>query len=350
MTLIARSELSYSGRSSGESFDLRNGAIWIDAAEALTVGTSHARIAIASGSVVSMYRSVLASKVYVLKGSVSVLSGKNSASVGVGQQLEITAADSTSSAGISSKISPIGSEFRTSELFVRKGGDAYLTQGVTSSGSGTTSSGELSDTMTTLLVISPLDESTAEGETIDITGRVSSLVKKVMVGDRTALLDTALSTFQLKGYTLKSGANDIVVKALDEGGLILSKKALTIYGSTALKSTPGVTTYPISSKDFPILAPATNPFRTTDRSVRIEGRAPKGTVKYITVNDYRLQKFPALGSYWIYFANMDQGNLAVGLNEYLIRYFDVNDTEVFKQKIVIVRDDPVPVSSEVGSR
>jgi hypothetical protein len=36
-----------------------------------------------------------------------------------------------------------------------------------------------------------------------------------------------------------------------------------------------VTTYPISDKDFRIIAPTENPYKTTDNVVRIEGRVNK---------------------------------------------------------------------------
>lgn len=82
-----------------------------------------------------------------------------------------------------------------------------------------------------------------------------------------------------------------------------------------------MTTYPISDKDFRIISPTENPYKTTDNIVRIEGRVNKGVVKYITINDFKLSKFPQLGTSWYYFANKDYGTMNDGINLYTIKYY-----------------------------
>lgn len=54
---------------------------------------------------------------------------------------------------------------------------------------------------------------------------------------------------------------------------------------------PDVINYPVSSKDFKIISPAENPFKTTDSAVKIRGSFAPDLVKFIKVNNYQLQQF-----------------------------------------------------------
>lgn len=62
-------------------------------------------------------------------------------------------------------------------------------------------------------------------------------------------------------------------------------------------------------KDFVITAPASNPYATTESYVKVQGVVPKNSVKYITVNDYRLQKFVPNSTSWYYHANASIGTI-----------------------------------------
>ena len=109
---------------------------------------------------------------------------------------------------------------------------------------------------------------------------------------------------------------------------------------------PSVTTYPLSDKDFRIVAPTDNPYKTSDNVVRIEGRVNKDTVKYITINDFRLTKFVSMGTYWYYFANKDFGTMNDGINLYTIKYYGPNDELLFTNLFTIVKEStPAPEAS-----
>ncbi len=64
----------------------------------------------------------------------------------------------------------------------------------------------------------------------------------------------------------------------------------------------------------------------------------KGVVKYITVNDFRLSKFPQLGTAWSYFANKDYGTMNDGINLYTIKYYGQNDELLFTNLFTIVKE------------
>lgn len=103
---------------------------------------------------------------------------------------------------------------------------------------------------------------------------------------------------------------------------------------------PTVTTFPISDKDFQIVAPTENPYKTTENVVRMEGRLPKGAVKYIAINGFRLSKFTQFGTYWYYFANKDYGTMNDGINTYEIKYYGENDEVIKTSQFIIVKEAP----------
>lgn len=64
----------------------------------------------------------------------------------------------------------------------------------------------------------------------------------------------------------------------------------------------------------------------------------KGVVKYITINDFRLSKFPQFGTSWYYFANKDYGTMNDGINLYTIKYYGENDELLFTNLFTIVKE------------
>lgn len=195
-----------------------------------------------------------------------------------------------------------------------------------------------------IIITSPEDESTVDSGEVNIEGKLMNPeITKVTINDKEALIDKEQKNFIYKGFPLANASNNIVYKAYDSEGGIISKGILTIYtsqkaGKEDSTKKPSVTTYPISDKDFRIISPTENPYKTTDSIVRIEGRVNKGVVKYITINDFRLSKFPQLGTSWYYFANKDYGTMNDGINLYTIKYYGVNDELLFTNLFTIVKE------------
>lgn len=310
-----------------------------------------------SDSILILSQNAIASNIYVLKGSAMVedYSKKStSASIGVGQELTIMKSDLTNNTlQFSSKIAPLSDYIKTTDLFTRHNGDSLLSSINTGSGtetvsigSGMSTSGSLTakSTKTGLVIISPEDESTVDTSEVNIEGKFTSAdITKVTINDKEALINKEQKTFAYKSFPLASASNNIIYKAYDSEGGILAKEILTIYtsqktGKEDASKKPSVTTYPISDKDFRILSPTENPYKTTDDIVRIEGRVNKGVVKYITINDFRLSKFPALGTSWYYFANKDYGTMNDGINLYNIKYYGENDELLFTNLFTIVKE------------
>lgn len=211
-----------------------------------------------------------------------------------------------------------------------------------------------------LIITSPEDESTVDTNEINIEGKLMNAeITKVTINDKEALIDKEQKSFIYKSFPLASSSNNIVYKAYDSEGGILTKGILTIYTSQKIgkedaSKKPSVTTYPISDKDFRIISPTENPYKTTDDVIRIEGRVNKGIVKYITINDYRLSKFPQLGTSWYYFANKDYGTMNDGINLYTIKYYGENDELLFTNLFTIVKEKleetvPATVPTSTGT-
>ncbi|MDD5197752.1 MAG: hypothetical protein PHN60_02735 [Candidatus Gracilibacteria bacterium] len=318
-------------------------------------------------SVIILSQNIIASNIYVLKGSALVedYSKKStSTSIGVGQQLTIMKNDlSSNTLQFASKIEPLSDYIKTTNLFINHNGDSLLSSMISSEGTGSTdASGSLSvkNTKIGLTITSPEDESTVDTSEITIEGKLLNTdITKVTINDKEALIDKEQKSFLYKSFPLASSSNNIVYKAYDSEGGILAKGILTIYTSQKIgkedaSKKPSVTTYPISDKDFRIISPTENPYKTTDDVVRIEGRVNKGIVKYITINDYRLSKFPQLGTSWYYFANKDYGTMNDGINLYTIKYYGENDELLFTNLFTIVKEKvedivPTPISTSTGT-
>lgn len=318
-----------------------------------------------SNSVVIVSQNTIASNIYILKGSATVedYSKKSTAATpGVGQQLTIMKNDLASTTlQFASKIEPLSDYIKTTDLFIKHNGEVLLSSLNAENGSGTTTtSGALltKNAKTWLTIIYPEDESTLDSNTVDLEGTLlNATITKVTINDKEALINKDAKSFMYKGFPLVNGGNNIVYKAYDSDGGILTKWILTVYtsqkasaGNTQQKAT--VTTYPISDKDFRIIAPTENPYKTTDNVVRIEGRVNKGIVKYITINDFRLSKFPQLGTSWYYFANKDFGTMNDGINLYTIKYYGGNDELLFTNLFTIVKEkkeDIIPANTSVGN-
>lgn len=320
-------------------------------------------------SIVILSQNTIASNIYVLKGSASVedYSKKSmSTSVGVGQQLTILKNDLASNTlQFASKIEPLSDYIKTTNLFIRHNGESLLSSINSDNGMGsgtiqTSTSGSIitGNIKTGLTITSPEDESTVDSSEVNIEGKLLNTdIVKVTMNDKEALINKEQKSFIYKSFPLTDSSTNIVYKAYDNEGTIITKGLLTIYtsqkvGKEDTTKKPSVTTYPISDKDFRIISPTENPFKTTDDVIKIEGRVNKGVVKYITINDFRLSKFPQLGTAWSYFANKNYGTMNDGINLYTIKYYGVNDELLFTNLFTIVKEketESVPASSSSTS-
>jgi hypothetical protein len=296
-----------------------------------------------AGSVVNVFQNQVASTVYVLAGTATVSGKAGSGTVSAGNKVTLLSFDAAT-ADPSTKQEPIDDSFRSGEWFSANGGAAALAQSAGTALTGTGSkpfSSEASFGPAAVTFEFPTDETTLEKSPVDVSG-TAPRAAKVTVAGVSAAVDPKTRTFLVPGVAVAEGANDLVWKALDAEGATLAKGVLTVYlpkKKTSAALPNKVVSYPISDKDYKILAPVGNPYKTSEDFVKIVGQVPAGVVDHITVNDYQLQKsFRPGGTSWYYFANKEFGTLGDGLNLYKIRYYSADGKLLLESLFTIVRE------------
>jgi hypothetical protein len=188
--------------------------------------------------------------------------------------------------------------------------------------------------------------------TIAVMGNIlSKEVKRVTINNVDATVSPVNGTFVLQSVPVTGEVFDIVYKAYDANNTVLQVGVMSVFGSKSAAEANGKLipeTFPVSAKDFRITAPTANPYSTTEGFIKVQGTIPKGTVDYIIVNDYRLQKFIAKSSSWYYFANMDTGTMKDGLNLYTIKFYSADNTLLYSQPFTIIKESKnATVSAEL---
>ncbi|MDD2487031.1 MAG: hypothetical protein PHS92_01555 [Candidatus Gracilibacteria bacterium] len=350
-------ELRYEGLISGKQvLSLLNAQFWGEIkSDDIEIKLKNIKILPNNSSVIAFSQNAIASNVFVLKGNVKVILNDDSkdpksTELGVGQKLTIMNNDlNDSSLNMNDKIEPIDDIFKTEDFFVKHNGGSYLEKESSGSvsGSGSSLSGSLSQKNQKLLIFNnPTDESTIDGSSLDVDGKIISQdIEKITLNDKEVSLNKPEMTFALKGFALDSQINNLVYKAYDKDNNLLAKGVFVVYSSSKTDKKedekPGVTTYPISSKDFKIIEPAENPFKTSDNIVKIAGRISSPAVKYITINGFRLTKFSQFSTTWYYFANKDYGTMNDGINLYTIKYYGKDDELLNTGLFTIVKESYV---------
>jgi hypothetical protein len=133
---------------------------------------------------------------------------------------------------------------------------------------------------------------------------------------------------------------DLVYKAYDLGGNLLERWVITVYASEKKQWTDKLipTTFPTSDANYRILSPSENPYKTNTSAITVSGSVPKGTVSYITVNNFRLKKFIPNTTSWYYYANTAYGTMKEWFNLYEIKFFDANNSLLSTQLFTIIKE------------
>lgn len=350
--LKERGRLRFLGSDYGPyKFQLENSELWInEKIGAAVFQMSFLTVTPDAGSVVNVFQNQVASTVYVLAGSAMVAGKAGSGTVSAGYKVTMLSSDAAT-VDPAAKQELIDDAFRSSAWFTSNGGNVAMASGFSATATGSkvpTYSGEAGFGPAAVTFNDISDELTVEKSPLTVTG-TSPRASKVSLGGVTAVVDPATRKFTIPGVVLTEGANDLVWKALDAEGATLAKGVVTVYlpkkKASALPNK--VVSYPISDKDYKIVAPAGNPFTTSEDFVQIKGEVPAGVVDRITVNDYQLKtSFRPGGTSWYYFANKGYGTLGDGLNLYKIRYFAADGKVLLESLFTIVSEPAKAVSGE----
>ncbi len=349
ISIESLSELAYLGKIDNvQGFSLQNGYIWIASPNGDTrLQLKYFSIQLSPGAIVIANQNTRASNVYVLAGDVEVKSEAGSAKVGADQMLSLLQSESKNTT-LGDKISPLDDFIKQSSMFIKKDGANTIAQ-VNASGTGVitgtggTSSGTSTPSDQAISLTYPEDEMTVDTGAITLEWKILNTgVAKISFGKRDAQILTEDRSFRLKDYILPDATNDISYRVFDVTGNLMQKGLVTVNVSTKKPTIkkPDVINFPISSKDFKIISPTENPYKTTENSVKLKGSFAPDLVKYIKINSYQLQQFKQFGTTWTYNASIENGNMEEGVNEYLVTYYGPNDEVLITSKVYIVKEKP----------
>ncbi|MDD4151239.1 MAG: hypothetical protein PHR68_01370 [Candidatus Gracilibacteria bacterium] len=371
MKLNKLGELTYN---TDGSFKLESSDLWGEFEQEQKINLNYFEVTASAGSVINLSQNEVSSRVYVMKGFVTVknLSG-NTLNVSAGNTLSLMMDESNNpSLDLKSKLETISDYVKTDDWFIANNAAYYLDNIDTSTGS-TTGSGNITGTGNTSTGITdtisntttgnyiniefPKDEYVSETKTITIKGTIidSSIVKIAFDYDKATIVDGA---FEVKNFTLNNKTNDIVYRVYDKDDNLLKKGVITVYytnattqkNETSSTNKFGLENYSLNASDFKFISPTENPYTTTDDIVMIEGRVPTKIVAKVVVNGFALTKFTAYSTYWKYFANAATDNLKEGLNLYKVEYYGAEgkllNSNVFT---IIKKNKELTSNSETGS-
>jgi hypothetical protein len=193
-------------------------------------------------------------------------------------------------------------------------------------------------------IMDPIDWAIISTESMTVMGNIlSPEVKRVTVNDTEATVSPVNSSFVLQWLPAEWDTMNLVYKAYDGQNTLLERWVVTVYGTKGAKAKNPVpklepTNSPVSSKDFGLVFPWENPYKTTDTLVKVQWVVPTGKVASITVNGYRLQKYIPYSTTWYYFANSKAGSMKEGINSYSINFYDKAGAALYTQIFTVVKE------------
>lgn len=317
------------------------------------ITTKFATLSATQDAEVLVIQNPVASTFATISGKVVHITTQNAVvTLPPGKMITLFAQD-TLKMDISEKVLPISDTVTSHPLFILKNGAKKIAEMVsnsTNTGSGVTLSASgvnIEDPLVSTGVLtvqtgaqlslgeryieitSPKDGSQTTKSFITVTGKVlRDEVTKVLINEKSALVKSD-KTFSLSDINLTQRNNTILYKALGANNKVLDSGYLIII-NPQLASTPAMTAkeIPIADKKlYYISSPSSNPYQTTDKTVKIIGVVPKGKVRAVEVNGFRLKKYISYSTSWTYTATAEgqYPNLKPDLNLYKVVYYGQND-------------------------
>lgn len=360
--LDERTELSYlESSSSGDTISLIKWRAWIEQInnsgiikmKNLSIDTK------AWDIIIVEQNNQIFSTVYALKGDININTSVWNYTLKSGNRIMISASDLANPWLQLSTLSDIIDESITlTPVFVKNNGKSLLTSSqnlpTSNTWSESSNSGDLMNPTSLITITDPADGFLSNKPTISINGTINSKdIKRITFNDKEAVISPVEWTFRFLDFPITQEINNIVYKIYSADGKEIQKWVITIFGSKQMIQNNNkliANNSPVSSKDFQIAYPDSNPFVTTDRNIKVQGTVPKDKVSYITVNDYRLQKYIAWSTTWYYFANMDTETLKDWINLYTIKFFGANNDLLYTQLFTIIKESKNVTLSGESSR
>jgi hypothetical protein len=314
---------------------------------------------VSGSSSILIEQNSLYSNVYVLNGSTEIQTKIGNKTVLAWNRIMIAWSDLIWDVSkLNDVIGSIDQSIMQNPVFIRNWWEKLLEwlnswSGITNSGMTISSSGSInSNTMQAVSIKYPVDWTLVNTATIIISGDIySENVKRVTINDIDASVSPVNKTFTLTQFPIDKDIINLVYKAYDEKWNLLEKWVTTVFWSKSAQTGNNKLVpdnFPLENKDFKIVFPTENPYKTTENNVKVQGTVPKNMVKYIVVNDYKLQKFIPNSSVWYYYANTQTETMKDGINLYNIKFYGNNEDLLYTQLFTIVKENKNVLSGEAN--
>lgn len=316
--------------------------LWLDSSSNLSLDSKYLTVEAWAWSIISLEQNEIVSSVYVISWNVIV---KNlawiSTSVSSWKKISILRTQWTDeNLDLSTLVQEIPDYFKEDNWYKTNNWDLYLSEDIISVES--TGSSILTTNIDYIEFNDLEDEDEFQTNTINVEWKIlDDNISKIVFWWIEADIYSESNTFIIKNFELKNKENDIVYKVYNEYDDVIKKEILTLYTtkwSTEVISDLSVENYSLDSSIFKFTSPKSNPYTTTEELVRIDWTVPVWKVESITVNWYKLKKFPSYWANWYYFANVWYGNLKEWLNLYKINYFDKDWKIIFTNTFTIIKE------------
>lgn len=347
--LDEKTQISYiSSNIDSESLKLEKWRAWVESIwNSNEIELKRMTVKIPSGSIAMIEQTNTAFSVaYAISGNIEISTIIGQYTLKAGEWIKLSDSNLTSEkTKLSDLVDAIDASIVNNTVFIRNNWEEILKN--TTKTEETEQQTENSSTWTTensinpkyISFTQPTNNLNSKTDTINIMGTIlEDDVSRVTINDLDTIISPVNQSFSLQNFKLNSEINNIVYKVYNSNWIQLEIGVIVVYGpkNTGTQTTIVPQNYPINSDSFKIINK--NPLATTDSYVRVEWTVPKNTVEYITVNDYRLQKFLPNTEKWYYHANADIGTIKEWTNLYYIKFFDKNNNLLYTQLFTIIKD------------
>ncbi|GAB0174800.1 MAG: hypothetical protein HHAS10_06790 [Candidatus Altimarinota bacterium] len=350
----------FSHTENGSGYLLSQGRMWVEASNDIFFSLKHIDIKLSEGDIALFEQQRIYSIVYVIRGEATVLGGSREAALKGGKRIMVSQSNLINpGVTLESLIGDIDESIQQNAFFLARNGKDLLEKQKSNeskegsgtinsiSGSGNTQSNSSLNKLVT--ISSPIDGSFITGGVLIVEGKsLSAQVKKIIIQDQPIQLIESPGSFRSSPISINTSTVDLVYKAYDAGNNLLERGVITVYSSDKQSGSEKLVpkTFPTNDKDFRVISPNENPYKTNLSAITVSGTVPKGQVEYITVNNFRLKKFIAKSTTWYYYANTEYQTMKEGFNLYEIRFYGPNDALLSTQLFTIIKEGGVTLSGE----
>jgi hypothetical protein len=211
------------GTDNKTQFRLENKDLWIQADTGdFSVDLLGVVVLPSSGSVLNVAKNELFTTITVLQGTATISVEAKTLEMTAGQQLNYSTLRTVTFDDISSRIAPINPDTLSSPWMTLNGASSYTTSLPTTTTTTTSQAASIGNGF--IAFESPIDESTVETKTINVSGKIlNPSVARVIISNLPATLDPVKQTFTLKNLPLTNRENNLIYRTYDAAGTIIGK-------------------------------------------------------------------------------------------------------------------------------